>query len=177
MVTYGMTKIKDITGLILEHRGLVMLKDVEEFTDEDYLMIEIDILARTMWGEGRVGNTEGIEAIGHLVLNRAKNPCWWGQDVISVCQKPYQFECWNRSDSYTYKRLISIDDGIIWFDVAKREAMRLMLQEMQGKRKDFTGGATHHVVRRRDRQPIWAMQEKPTCMVGPLMFYNLGKDQ
>ena len=60
-----------------------------------------DILARTLWGEARGESLAGQIAVAWTIRNRVKDgkdKSWWGEGYASVCQKPYQFSCWNRND-------------------------------------------------------------------------------
>ena len=43
----------------------------------------VDILARTIWGEARNQDRVGMEAVASVILHRARNPRWWGTDVVS----------------------------------------------------------------------------------------------
>ncbi|HPF78332.1 MAG TPA: cell wall hydrolase, partial [Alphaproteobacteria bacterium] len=112
--------------------------------EEYYRELEIDVLARTIFGEARGEPIEGMEAIANVVLNRVKvsakkGKYWWGNNVIGVCQKPYQFSCWNRSDP-SYQRLINVTDSNIHFSTCLRIARRAVI----GALKDNTNGATHY---------------------------------
>ena len=65
--------------------------------------LEVDVLARTIWGEARGEGKEGMEAVASVILNRTEiakrlDGYWWGNTIIQVCQKPYQFSCWNKLD-------------------------------------------------------------------------------
>ena len=60
-----------------------------------------DILARTLWGEARGESLAGQIAVAWTIRNRVndgKDKSWWGEGYAGVCQKPYQFSCWNRND-------------------------------------------------------------------------------
>ena len=60
-----------------------------------------DILARTLWGEARGESLAGQIAVAWTIRNRVndgKAKSWWGEGYAGVCQKPYQFSCWNKSD-------------------------------------------------------------------------------
>jgi N-acetylmuramoyl-L-alanine amidase len=65
----------------------------------------VDILARTIWAEARNQGRVGMEAVATVILHRAKHPRWWGKDVVSCCQKPRQFSCWNPGDPNRLKML------------------------------------------------------------------------
>ena len=59
----------------------------ESKTPEDfYRDLEVDVLARTMWGEARGQGTQGLEAVAAVVLNRvqiatARGRYWWGNNI------------------------------------------------------------------------------------------------
>ncbi|MBC8157732.1 MAG: cell wall hydrolase, partial [Alphaproteobacteria bacterium] len=59
---------------------------------------ELDIMARTVWGEARGEDEIGKIAVAHVIKNRAKHPKWWGKTIMEVCLKPWQFSCWNKKD-------------------------------------------------------------------------------
>ncbi len=136
-----------------------------------YKEMEIDVLARTLWGEARGEGVQGLEAVAAVVLNRVayaedRAGYWWGNDIISVCQKPYQFSCWNRSDpSYLKLQQVTADDA--YFATALRVARRAAA----GTLSDPTGGATHYHA---DYvSPYWAKGHTPTVTIGRHIFYRL----
>ena len=58
--------------------------------------LDADILARTIWGEARGEGKGGMEAVALVVLNRLdvsnqKGGYWWGNTLLDICRKPYQF--------------------------------------------------------------------------------------
>jgi spore germination cell wall hydrolase CwlJ-like protein len=133
--------------------------------------LETDVLARTIWGEARGEGKEGMEAVSSVILNRVEvakrlDGYWWGNTIIQVCQKPYQFSCWNKLDP-NFKKLISVDEDDMHFATALRVARRAML----GFIKDRTYGATHyHTIA---IMPDWAKGQKPTTRIGHHVFYSL----
>jgi len=53
-----------------------------------------NIIARTLYAEGRNQNEEGLKAIASVIYNRSdKTP----ESMIRVIQKPKQFSCWNKA--------------------------------------------------------------------------------
>jgi spore germination cell wall hydrolase CwlJ-like protein len=139
--------------------------------DNFHRELEIDVLARTLWGEARGEGNEGMEAVASVVLNRvaiaeSRAGYWWGNDIISVCQKPYQFSCWNRSDP-SYLRLQEVTDKNVYFATALRIARRAVI----GALDDRTRGATHYHA---DYvSPHWAKGRTPTIIIGHHIFYKL----
>ncbi len=142
-------------------------KNMSDFYDE----ITIDVLARTLWGEARGEGTKGMGAVANVVLNRQKiaqnnGGFWWGDDIIQICQKPYQFSCWNRADP-NFKKLQKIDKSDLYFVTALRIANRALA----GVLEDVTNGATHYHAA--SITPYWAKGEKPVTIIGNHKFYRL----
>lgn len=151
------------------------LKEIDKsLTDNQGFFNElaVDVLARTIWGEARSEPHAGMEAVASVVLNRVAvakrngDAYWWGNDIISVCQKPYQFSCWNRSDP-NYSKLTAVTQKDIHFATCVRIARRAVA----GVLADNTGGATHYHA---DYvSPYWAKGQKPTLTIGRHIFYDL----
>lgn len=60
-----------------------------------------DLLAWTLWGEARSETLAGQIAVAWTIrsrVNDGKAKSWWGEGYAGVCQKPYQFSCWNKND-------------------------------------------------------------------------------
>ena len=143
-------------------------KDAADF----YRDMEVDVLARTMWGEARGQGDLGLQAVAHVVLNRveharAQKGFWWGNNIIQVCQKPYQFSCWNRSDP-NYQKLLNVDERNLHFATCLRLARRAVIDRLG---EDITKGATHYHA---DYvSPYWIKGEKPLITIGAHLFYRL----
>ncbi|MFA7456791.1 MAG: cell wall hydrolase, partial [Micavibrio sp.] len=137
-----------------------------------YNELAADVLARTIWGEARGERQAGMEAVASVILNRvavAQNhggKYWWGADIISVCQKPYQFSCWNRSDP-NYRKLVAVDERDVHFATCLRIARRAVA----GVLADTAGGATHYHTKQ--ITPYWARGQKPVFSIGNHLFYRL----
>lgn len=146
-------------------------KQEKQNQKEYFQELEIDVLARTIFGEARGEPIEGMEAVANVVLNRVKiakkrGKYWWGKDIISVCQKPYQFSCWNKSDP-SYQRLIKVTSSNIHFATSLRIARRAVV----GALSDRTNGATHYHA---DYvEPYWSLGERPVKKIGRHIFYRL----
>jgi N-acetylmuramoyl-L-alanine amidase len=153
---------------------LIALPNGNDRNAAEYLRkLEIDVLARTIWGEARGEGKEGMEAVASVILNRVAvakrlDGYWWGNTVIQVCQKPYQFSCWNKLDP-NFKKLISVDEQDMYFATALRVAHRAML----GFVKDPTKGATHYHAL--NVSPDWAKGHTPTNRIGHHVFYALAE--
>lgn len=102
-----------------------------------------DILARTLWGGARGEGTAGQIAVAWTIKNRVidgKTSSWWGECYAGVCQKPWQFSCWNKTDQ-KYQFLIGVKQ------IPFRELAQCRIaadKVIDGAVPDPTGGATHN---------------------------------
>ncbi len=113
-----------------------------------------DILARTLWGEARGESLAGQIAVAWTIRNRlndGKDKSWWGEGYAGVCQKPYEFSCWNRTDP-NYEFLIGIKQ-IQFRELA--QARIVADQVIAGKMPDPTSGATHFYASTMSKAPTW----------------------
>lgn len=129
--------------------------------------MEVDTLARTIWGEARGEGSIGMQAVAAVVYNRLavsrnKEKFWWGNSIIEICQKPYQFSCWNRDDP-NYRKVLNIDVRDRLFAKACDMARIIM--------DDPTNGATHYHAA--GIYPFWARQQQPTKTIGHHIFYRI----
>jgi len=146
-------------------------KSEEQKQAEFYRELEIDTMARTIFGEARGEPVEGMEAVANVIQNRVKiaqkkGRYWWGNNIIGVCQKPYQFSCWNKNDP-SYKRLLEVTEKNIHFATCLRISRRAVINALP----DRTKGATHYHA---DYiMPYWAKGERPVKTIGAHIFYKL----
>ncbi len=162
---------KDSDMSFLKPRLFAIPAKGDENAEDFYREMEIDVLARTLWGEARGEGSIGMQAVACVVLNRVAvarrfGGYWWGNSVVQVCQKPYQFSCWNKNDP-NYKQLVAITADDVHFATAQRIARRAIL----GFVSDPTYGATHYHAR--GITPKWAAGQRQTTIIGRHIFYNL----
>ena len=130
-----------------------------------------DILARTLWGEARGEDLIGQIAVAWTIRNRVfdgKTKSWWGEGYASVCQKPYQFSCWNRNDpNYAYLSGVK--------PIPLREFTQAQIaagQVVDGKVSDPTGGATHYYAIAMPKPPTWVKGATQTLKLGHHVFFK-----
>lgn len=124
-----------------------------------------DILARTAWAEARgEPNTQGMQAVMNVVMNRVKAGSWYGENVVDVCKKPKQFSCWNKSDP-NYKKLLAVTES----DTQFRRAKQLAELAIDGRLPDLTDGATHYHAK--SVNPYWTSSMTKTATIGNHVFY------
>lgn len=130
--------------------------------------LEIDVLARTIWGEARGEGPIGMQAVANVIMNRVRCGGWWGNDIITVCQKPYQFSCWNRDDPN-----FNLVQRVSGFDLEFATARRIARRAVYGALPDMTEGADHYHAA--GISPLWAGGERPVAVIGRHIFYKLMK--
>jgi len=138
-------------------------------------MSDIDILARTIYGEARGEGKEGMEAVACVVMNRFRSHKWFcgyvwqnGQKVPSItqtCLKRFQFSCWNKNDpNYSIIRRVTAKDKIF------QECLLIAGLAIAGDLKDFTNGAVYYHTR--GIKPSWAAHKSPCYEVKHHLFYK-----
>jgi N-acetylmuramoyl-L-alanine amidase len=136
---------------------------------------DIDILARTLYGEARGeyfrpdGGISSLIAIGNVIINRLRNPKRYGIGIQGVCQKAYQFSCWNRQDpNRVIIEAVSLGDDKV-FDLCHSVATKLG----EGEWPDLTQGSNHYHAASMRTYPAWAEGVKPQTRIGQHIFYRL----
>lgn len=136
---------------------------------------DLQILARTLFGEARGEGDEGLEAVACVIMNRYKSGKWFtGYDVLNgkkipsvaqTCLKKAQFSCWNKNDP-NYKLLCQKTITAYGFQKCLQIAQRALL----GQLADFTNGALFYHTKQ--VKPKWAAGKTPCYIAGNHIFYN-----
>lgn len=135
---------------------------------------DIQILARTIYGEARgeynkvSGGIGALIAIANVVMNRVKQRTWYGTTIREVCQKPWQFSCWNANDpNFSLLQAEIISDPM--FEVCLQVAEKVI----HGTWPDLTKGSDHYYATSLKIPPRWAAGRKPKCQIGQHLFFDL----
>lgn len=140
---------------------------------------EIDILARTLWGEARAEGVTGMQAVANVIVNRAKqNRSLFGRSISAVCLKKAQFSCWNPKYEYgkgskeypnilkNYNAMLAANKNTPYF----AQAVDIATLAYRGKLADITGGADHYYAKYIPT-PKWAVGKKMVS-IGTHNFLN-----
>lgn len=132
--------------------------------------IDIDVLARTLYGEARGEGVRGLEAVATVIMNRLARArrhggYWWGGSVAAICRRPWQFSCWNADDPNRAK-IEAVTPGNRMFASCLRIARRAVSQTLP----DPTAGATHYHAR--PVNPPWSQGRGACAEIGNHLFYN-----
>jgi len=130
-------------------------------------MRDIDILARTIWGEARGEGRQGMEAVADVVMNRFHSTAWYtAPTVAGVAMKKFQFSAWNPNDP-NYDKLINVTTKNPDFALA----LEIAREAINGKLQDNTGGATHYYADTIN-PPSWTQGAVQTAQIGNHIFFK-----
>ena len=136
----------------------------------NYSEKDLDILARTVYGEARgelfLYGITPIIAVANVVVNRYKKK--FAKSIREVCLAKYQFSCWNKNDpNYKIISRENINDVIFGkcLDIAKN-----VLDE---KWPDITDGCDHY--HSKNIKPYWAAYLVPKRIFGTQYFYSINR--
>lgn len=127
---------------------------------------DIDVLARTLYGEARGESRAGRVAVANVVINRALRGGWWGETVAEVCRKKWQFSCWNKGDpNRAIVKKVKVRGNPLF-----RECIEIATQAVRLKLPDSTFGSYWYHAR--GVSPEWAFGHAPVCSIGGHDFYD-----
>jgi cell wall hydrolase len=69
----------------------VVLPLAKQTIDEKQKAADLAFLALTIWREARGETDEVRTAVAYSILTRVQRPCWWGNDIMSVVFKKWQY--------------------------------------------------------------------------------------
>ena len=132
---------------------------------------DIDIMARTIWGESRGEGYQGMQAVACVIMNRYKENIWYSKignnhSIKSVCLKKAQFSCWNEDD-----RNSSMCKAVTESNKEFKVALEIAKSAKSGELQDFTGGANHYFADYIEK-PSWAKDMQFCITIGHHNFYK-----
>lgn len=127
---------------------------------------DLEILARTIFGEARGQDFKGQLAVAWVVRNRTMRPARFAPTVAGVCLAPLQFSCWNRTDP-TFVRMVTVTLPDPAYVVALAAAATVLTDHAL----DPTGGADHYHATSIP-PPAWARTMRLTVQLGDHLFYK-----
>src|ERR1700688_24001 len=92
---------------------------------------ETELLSLCEWREADDQGDDGMRGVGHVVVNRVKNPGWWGVSIPTVILKPWQFSSFNHGDPNETRW--PEDDNAQW-----RQALTIAIGLLAGTDPDNT---------------------------------------
>lgn len=129
---------------------------------------DIDIMARTIYGEGRGESQQARVAIGCVLLNRWRSTTgqWAKDDTLSTtCLRPWQFSAWNAGDPNMDKMMrVTVNNKTF------RQCMQAALTALDSP--DITNGARHYHTVSMGWPRAWGDKKEPCAVIGKHAFYN-----
>nr|DAT27683.1 MAG TPA: Cell Wall Hydrolase [Caudoviricetes sp.] len=137
---------------------------------------DIEVLARTIYGEARGEKQEGRIAVANVVMNRLLKKKQAGYEIVrgqrlagvaATCLKPFQFSCWLKDDpNLEVIKKVTTDDAVF------AECWRIATKAVHKQLADITNGATHYYSPRGCKCPTFAEGKKPCAIIGNHYFFN-----
>jgi N-acetylmuramoyl-L-alanine amidase len=126
--------------------------------------VDIDLFARTLWGESAGESVRGIEALAAVVMNRAALPT--GRSIEDACRG---LPCWSL-DNPDRSRMLGLKTGAgLAGELLFTTCLRIARRAVAGLLEDPTGGATRY--HDRSTLPDWTSGREPTAEIGNRLFY------
>jgi N-acetylmuramoyl-L-alanine amidase len=137
------------------------------------------VLALTLWGEGRGEAVEGRIAIACLIRNRVTSKRF-GASYREVCLKKWQFSCWMpQGGAANYVAVMSATANLLGPEPVPamlRECLWIANGVMLDAVTDRVKGSTHYyspeAMTPKGTVPKWAEGQPLACAVGRHLFYR-----
>ena len=136
---------------------------------------DIEVLARTLWGETDGKDAEEMEMIALAALNRFRSGKWWGgyeqkegkkyPSLKATCRIRSQFACWNRKNP-RYAEMVNMAED----DERLRLPRQIAKKACCGRLADFGNGA--YFYHGKNCRPDWARHHSPCYETKQYLFYN-----
>ena len=131
--------------------------------------VELDTVARTIYGEARGESFEGQVAVAWVIKNRSIKR---RRTLMEICLAPFQFSCWNSSDPNK-----AIIERVNFDDLKFTRAYGIACLVNTGNLPDPTENSDHyHTIARpkgaRQWPPSWASSLNKIKEIGNHVFYR-----
>lgn len=134
------------------------------------MVAEVDIVARTLFGEARGEMRQGQQAVANVIMNRAKigyaHPHFGDGTPSTACLAHMQFSCWNENDP-NRAIILDVDDSNPIFS----QCLQIATEAVAGSLEDITDNATYYYVKG-SPEPAWAVDKEPCAIIGRHLFYK-----
>jgi spore germination cell wall hydrolase CwlJ-like protein len=129
---------------------------------------DVDVLARTLYGEARGEGIRGMQAIAWVVVNRMRRSGdRFPNTVVGVVKQKHQFTCWSPNDPNA-KLCAAVDER----DDSYVQALYAASSVLAGEVADPTGSADHYFVAAMKNRPDWAEKMDFKGRIGAHVFYR-----
>lgn len=133
--------------------------------DRAWGLSDVDVLAKTLWGEARGEGLAGMNAVAAVIVNRVRARSY-PSTVKGVCLQPWQFSMWNPDDPNGEKAMTMREGDSTVYD----QCLSVARNAIAGRVDDPTGGALHYAVT--GLNPYWATGATVSATIGRHTFYT-----
>lgn len=134
---------------------------------------DLIFLALVIWRESRGESKETKIGVAFSILNRVRNPKWWGNDILSVTTKKWQYSSMtDPNDVQLTKYPLSNDPS--WqecLSVAYDVYNDLLINPVKGADSYYDISLD-----KIGKAPNWATEKEFVKQLGKIKFYNLDRD-
>jgi spore germination cell wall hydrolase CwlJ-like protein len=123
---------------------------------------DLEVLARTIYGEARSESRQGREAVAIVILNRAASGRW-PNSVKGVCLQPQQFSCWNAGDP---NRAVALSASA--WDSAYMACLNVAEAAIAGQLGNLNGANHYHT---NGVTPYWSADMQQVASIGAHRFF------
>lgn len=131
-----------------------------------YVLAALAVLASGwfVWALRTGGKLEKLN-VAESTVKAQRDQLSGSASLQAVCEKPFQFSCWNKNDPNEPKiRAVTYDD------VTLRDCLSAVLAALDPRSVDPTQGSKHYCVVGLD--PWWATGRQPVATIGNHKFFN-----
>lgn len=140
---------------------------------------DIEVLARTVFGEARGETMQGQIAVAYTVVHRAQialafknqhgkpHPLFGDGSLASACKMPWQYSCWNQNDP-TRARMVTVTAN----DPAYQRALYVAHAVVCGQISDALPGSTHYYNPDVVAAPVWSAKARFMGSIGSHRFFK-----
>ena len=126
---------------------------------------DLEIIARTAYGENRGGGSVGMQSVINVIFNRTNHG--FEDSAREVCLAPKQFDCWF-PDTEDYRATVNAPDD----DPSMVIALKLTQEAINGTLTDITNGACYYFAASMKQWPHWAIGHTPCATIENQLFFN-----
>lgn len=135
---------------------------------------DVDVLARTIYGEARGEGENGMIAVANVVMNRVRRQNYLtgyvysgnmsSPSIAATCKKSNQFSCW-------FDTQLPIITSVTTADPTFARCKEIAQMAKSGLLLDITNNADHYHTNYVN--PSWSIGKKPVTVIGKHLFYRL----
>lgn len=133
---------------------------------------ELDIFARTLWGEARGESDAGMQGVANVIMNRAHDAkSRFPKTVAGVCLQPRQFSVWNTTGTANELANHRATVAVTTANATFVRCIAMAATALAGNLADNTLGAEWYHDTSIAKPASWASLTK-TVQIGHLVFYR-----